>query len=163
VGQAYFAFSDICFAISRILCGAAMRENAANRKRRFVMIKPVRIFLACAALTLITPLAIAETPTTSVPVATIVTIKTPPGITRERLEAGFKQAVPLYQGIPGLTAKYFIANDDSFGGMYLWKDRASAEAWYNDAWRAKAKATYGVEPTLVYFDSPLQIDNNKQP
>lgn len=127
------------------------------------MIKPVRIFLACAALSLAAPSAIAETTAAPAPVATIVTIKTPPGITRERLEAGFKQAVPLYQNIPGLTAKYFIVNEDSFGGMYLWKDRASAEAWYSDAWRAKAKATYGVEPVLVYFDSPLQIDNRKQP
>jgi hypothetical protein len=128
------------------------------------MIKPVRLFLACTAFTLLTPSVMAQTvpaAATSSPVATIVTIKTPPGITRERLEAGFKQAVPLYESIPGLTAKFFIANEDSFGGMYLWKDRASAEAWYSDAWRAKAKATYGVEPVLVYFDSPLQIDNRK--
>jgi hypothetical protein len=130
------------------------------------MIKPIRILLACAALGLAAPSTIAETvpaATPSFPVATIVTIKTPSGITRTQLEAGFRQAAPLYQDIPGLTAKYFIANEDSFGGMYLWKDRASAEAWYSDAWRAKAKATYGVEPTLVYYDSPLQIDNRAKP
>jgi hypothetical protein len=40
------------------------------------------------------------------------------------------------------------------------KDRASAEAWYSDAWRAKAKATYGSEPQLTYFDAPVQIDNS---
>ncbi|MBL0923162.1 MAG: monooxygenase [Sphingomonadaceae bacterium] len=94
------------------------------------------------------------------PVATIVTIKTPPGITRPMLEGGFKQAVPVYEKIPGLIRKYFIVNGDSFGGMYLWKDRASAEAWYSDAWKAKARATYGSEPQLTYFDAPVQIDRS---
>jgi hypothetical protein len=104
--------------------------------------------------------AFAEDKPAETPVATIVTIKTPAGITRPMLDGGFKQAVPVYEKIPGLIRKYFIANDDSFGGMYLWKNRASAEAWYSDAWRAKAKATYGSEPQLTYFDAPVQIDNS---
>jgi hypothetical protein len=127
------------------------------------MIALLRTVLAIAAVALASPAAFAQTASTEMAapsrVATLVMVKTPPGITRAQLEAGFKQAVPLYQSIPGLIAKYFIANDDSFGGMYLWKDRASAQAWYSEAWRAKAKAIYGVEPTLIYFDTPLQIDN----
>jgi hypothetical protein len=91
-------------------------------------------------------------------VTTMVLITTPAGISREQLEVGFKQSVPLYESIPGLVRKYYILDGISFGGVYLWKDRASAEAWYTEAWRAKAKAAYGVEPTLVYFDSPLQIE-----
>lgn len=105
------------------------------------------------------PLLAQDTPADT-PVATIVTIKTPPGITRPMLDGGFKQAVPVYEKIPGLIRKYFIANGDSFGGMYLWKNRASAEAWYSEAWRAKAKATYGSDPQLTYFDTPVQIDNS---
>ena len=102
----------------------------------------------------------AEDKPAETPVATIVTIKTPPGITRPMLDGGFKQAVPVYENIPGLIRKYFIVNGDSFGGMYLWKSRALAEAWFNDAWRAKAKATYGSEAQLTYFDAPVQIDNS---
>ena len=29
---------------------------------------------------------------------------------------------------------------------------------FTPQWRARAKATYGTEPELIYFDSPLQID-----
>jgi hypothetical protein len=116
-------------------------------------------FAGLASLSLGTPV-FAENKPVETPVATIVTIKTPPGITRPMLDGGFKQAVPVYEKIPGLIRKYFIANGDSFGGMYLWKNRASAEAWYSDAWRAKAKAAYGSEPQLTYFDAPIQIDNS---
>lgn len=119
----------------------------------------VIIFTGLATLAFGAPV-FAESKPAETPVATIVMIKTPSGIARPMLDAGFKQAVPAYEKIPGLIRKYFIANSDSFGGMYLWKDRASAEAWYSDAWRAKAKATYGSEPQLTYFDAPVQIDNS---
>lgn len=123
------------------------------------MFRSTAITLAIAASLAFSAAAFAQEKPAEAPVATIVTIKTPPGITRPMLDAGFKQAVPVYEKIPGLLRKYFIVNADSFGGMYLWKDRTSAEAWYSDAWRAKAKATYGSEPVLVYFDVPVQIDN----
>lgn len=122
------------------------------------MIRYAAITLASLASLAFSAPACADDKPAGIPVATIVTIKTPPGITRPMLDAGFKQAVPVYEKIPGLIRKYFIVSDDSFGGMYLWKDRASAEAWYSDAWRAKAKATYGSEPQLTYFDAPVQID-----
>ena len=108
---------------------------------------------------IVVPYAIAQPVAAEKPVAIIVVIQTPSGITRPMLEGGFKQALPVYEKIPGLLRKFFIANENSFGGMYLWKDRASADAWYTAAWRAKAKATYGSEPQLTYFDSPLQIEN----
>ncbi len=123
------------------------------------MFRLTTIAVACAASLAFAPAALTQDKPAEVPVATIVTIKTPAGINRTMLGAGFKQAVPVYEKVPGLLRKYFIANGDSFGGMYLWKNRAAAEAWYSDAWRAKAKATYGSDPQLTYFDVPVQIDN----
>jgi len=112
-----------------------------------------------ASLAIGTPVYAEDKPA-ELSVATLVTIKIPPGITRPMLDGGFKQAVPVYEKVPGLISKYFIVNGDRFGGMYLWKSRASAEAWFNDAWREKAKATYGSEAQLTYFDAPVQIDNS---
>ena len=123
------------------------------------MFRRICIAVVSATLFLAAPNALAQPVAAEKPVATIVVIQTPAGITRPMLEGGFKQALPVYEKIPGLLRKYFIANEGSFGGMYLWKDRASADAWYTAAWRTKAKATYGTEPQLTYFDSPLQIDN----
>lgn len=119
------------------------------------------LLLVAAGLSLtLSTQALAQENTASSPVATLVTIKTPAGISRPMLEAEFKRAVPVYEKIPGLIRKYFIADADRFGGVYLWKDRASAQAWYSAAWRAKAKALYGREPDVSWFDVPVQIDNS---
>lgn len=126
------------------------------------MFRSTLLMLAYAASVMSGQAAFAKDAPAETPVATIVTIKTPPGISRPMLDAGFKQAVPVYEKIPGLLRKYFIVNGDAFGGMYLWKNRASAEAWYSDAWRAKAKATYGSEPQLTYFDAPVLLDTNRE-
>jgi hypothetical protein len=114
----------------------------------------IRSALTAAALLLVSSPAFAK----DGKVTTLVVVKTPPGVTRAMIEDGFAKAVPLYQKVPGLIRKYFTVNTDGFGGMYLWKDRASAEAWYSDAWRAQCKARYGSECQLTYFDSPLQIE-----
>jgi hypothetical protein len=111
--------------------------------------------LALATLLAVTPhVAHAEGGT----VTTLVVVKTPPGVTPAMIEQGFKGSVPLYQKVPGLIRKYFTVNAEGFGGMYLWKDRASAEAWYSDAWRTQCKARYGTDCQLTWFESPLQIE-----
>jgi hypothetical protein len=92
------------------------------------------------------------------PVTTLVIVKTPAGVNRAMIEQGFIKSVPLYEKIPGLIRKYFTVNDAGFGGMYLWKNRASAEAWYSAAWRDQCKARFGTECQLTYFDTPLQIE-----
>jgi hypothetical protein len=117
----------------------------------------MRIKIIAAALLAIGAVSTAQA-SPDTPVTTLVVVKTPPGITRAMVEQGFTKAIPLYEKIPGLIRKYFTVNDDGFGGMYLWKNRASAEAWYSAAWREQCKARYGSECQLTYFDSPLQIE-----
>ena len=92
------------------------------------------------------------------PVATVVTIKTPPGVTRATLDAGFQKSAPDYEKVPGLIRKYFTTTDDSFGGIYLWKNRAAADTWFNAAWHARVVKTYGVDGQVTYFDAPLVIE-----
>jgi hypothetical protein len=92
-------------------------------------------------------------------IATIVIAKIPPGVPRAKLDEGIAASVPTYQKIPGLLAKFFTVNADSYGGMYLWADRASAEAWFTPEFVAKVKARSGVEPQIIYFESPIQLDN----
>lgn len=91
-------------------------------------------------------------------VTTIVVIKTPAGLTREKIDAGIHASVPTYQKIPGLIRKWYTVNGESFGGMYLWKNRAAAEAWFTPEYTAQCKQRYGTECQVTYFDTPLQID-----
>lgn len=92
-------------------------------------------------------------------VATIVIARIPAGTPRDKLAEGFAASVPTYQKIPGLIRKFYTVNADSYGGMYLWADRASAEAWFTPEFVARVKARTGAEPQIIYFDSPIQLDN----
>ena len=47
------------------------------------------------------------------------------------------------------------------GGIYYWSNKAAAQAWFSDAWVARAKATYGADPVVTYYEVPLAIDGAK--
>jgi heme-degrading monooxygenase HmoA len=101
----------------------------------------------------------------SASVVTLVEIAVPPGLGADRLLAGFKAAVPQYQAIPGLLRKSFTwqAGPDgtpvAFGGVYLWRDEASARAWFTEAWHARVQQTYGRAARIEWFDTPILLPN----
>ncbi len=120
----------------------------------------MRIILITLALTAVTPAfaaTVALPPET--PVAVVVSIPIPPQAPREFVIGKFRESVLQYQMVPGLIRKYFTLSDDNkFGGIYLYKSRAAAQAWFNASWKAKAVATYGAEPSVTYFDAPVIIE-----
>ncbi len=93
----------------------------------------------------------------SAAVATLVEVPIPAGVTRERLLAGFRAAVPEYQRVSGLLRKHFTFNDTHFGGVYLWADEAAARAWLNEAWFARVLQTYGAGARIEWFDTPILL------
>lgn len=120
----------------------------------------VKMILGAVAATAISSGAGAQStpPASAGPVAVVVNIQIPPGFTREKAVAAMQKTVPQYQALPGLARKYFTLSDDGkFGGIYLWKSRAEAQAWFSDAWRAKVTATYGTAPEVTYFDAAIVI------
>jgi Putative mono-oxygenase ydhR len=75
-----------------------------------------------------------------------------------------RDAVPQYRAAPGLRFKAFTlarASGD-FGGIYLWRDRAAANAWFNAAWYRRVREQFGVEPRVRMFavDGPVRIAGN---
>jgi len=72
-----------------------------------------------------------------------------------------RSTTPRYEGLPGLIRKYYLFDPESGvgGGAYLWENRAQAETFYNDAWRARLTEKYGVQPKIDFFESPVIIDN----
>lgn len=111
------------------------------------------------------PVAIDNTPggtsfnANSTVVATLVSVTTPPGITRARLIQEFQQSIPVYQKVPGLLRKHFTLTDDakSFGGIYFWKDQASAQQWFSDTWKDRVRKTYGADASIEWFDVPVVL------
>lgn len=57
----------------------------------------------------------------------------------------------------GLLMKYYLVNADGTGGVYLWKSKEDAEAWYTPEWYAFMRETYA-EPTVTFYDSFVQVD-----
>jgi len=89
-------------------------------------------------------------------VATLVEIPISRSASREELEMEFHTDSPRDQKIPGLLRKYFtISDQNTFGGVYLWKDEASAKAWFNAAWHKKTIETYGKDASIEWFDTPI--------
>jgi heme-degrading monooxygenase HmoA len=110
------------------------------------------------------PVAIDNTPggtpqdSDSSAVATVVTVAIPAGVARTRVVEEFQAAIPVYRKVPGLLRKYFILTDDNrFGGIYLWKDQASAQLWFSDAWQDGVRKRYGSDASLEWFDTPILL------
>lgn len=100
--------------------------------------------------------------TDSPAVGTLVEIPIPAGVSRERLVAEFKAAISVYQNVPGLLRKHFTISDSAtFGGLYVWKDEASATAWFNQAWHDRVRKTYGTEAKIEWFDTPILMPTRR--
>ena len=85
----------------------------------------------------------------------------PAGITREEVVAGMREVAPHWRATPDLVRKTFIHDPtaNQAGAFYLWTHRAAAERAHDAAWRQRLRDTYGCEPTVRYFDTPLVVDN----
>ena len=115
----------------------------------------VTLFLAVCSIVLTNFGAVAAQENGAEKVVVIAKVKAPAAATEAILKAGFAKAIPTYQAIAGLEFKAFSLQkvDDAnfFGGIYLWKDKASAEKWFSPEWFARVKATYGVEGKVDYY------------
>ncbi len=116
--------------------------------------------LLIAALSTGVPAA-AQTAPAPEPVVVIVDIATPPGISDAAIRAGMAKSVPQYRALTGLIRKYFTIRPGHFGGIYYWSSKAAAEAWFNDTWHARVKATYGTPGEVTYYDVPVAVDGVK--
>ena len=94
-------------------------------------------------------------------ITAVVQFKLPEGVSLQDATARFQSTAPHYLGHAGLTRKYYLFDEASGagGGCYLFENRAVAEATFNDAWRARIKQTYGADPQIQFFETPVIVDN----
>jgi len=94
-------------------------------------------------------------------ITTITTFRMPKPLTREEARRVFLTTAPRYRDVPGLVRKAYVLSEDgaTAGGVYLWKSRADAEAMYTPSWRAFVREKYGSDPSIMYFESPVVVDN----
>ena len=96
-------------------------------------------------------------------ITTITTFRAPQPLTREEARRIFLSTAPKYRDVPGLVRKAYVLSEDgaTAGGVYLWKSRADAEAMYTPAWRAFVRERYGSDPSIMFFESPVIVDNDR--
>ena len=66
---------------------------------------------------------------------------------RDEAIAQARKSAPTYQalGARGLVRKHYLNGSDGGGGVYFWRTRADAEAWYTPEWRAQMRERFGAE------------------
>jgi len=70
-------------------------------------------------------------------ITAIVQYRLPSSIDLKACAEHFCRIAPGFRTVPGLIRKQFIYAEDGWaGGVYLWKTRADAEAFYSGAWLA---------------------------
>ncbi len=94
-------------------------------------------------------------------VTAFVQFRVPAPMSRERAKEVFSGTAPNYQKVQGLIRKYYLLSEDggTAGGVYLWKSKEDAEALYTQDWKNFVKGKYGAEPSIIYFYSPVIVDN----
>jgi len=91
----------------------------------------------------------------------IVVVQIPIQRTREQALANQTQSAPTFRALAdkGLLRKDYINGEAGGGGIYYWKSREAADAWYTPGQRAKMKEKFGVEPIITYYDTYVRVDN----
>jgi hypothetical protein len=94
-------------------------------------------------------------------ISVLVQFKLPQPVTAEQAREVFLATAPKYRNVSGLLRKYYVLSEDgaTAGGVYLWKSREDAAAFYTDEWKTMVRERYGVDPSLTYFYSPVIVDN----
>ena len=94
-------------------------------------------------------------------VAVIVRVPRPWYAPRFVVLGKMRDTIPQYRSLPGLAFKAysFAQADGHYGGVYLWKDLASARAWFSPAWFARVEQERGAPAEARFFEVLAQVDN----
>lgn len=85
----------------------------------------------------------------------------PKPITLNEAREIFLSTASKYQNVNGLIRKTYIYSNDgvTVGGIYLWESQQAAEKMYTEEWFAFVRQKYGTGATVIYFESPVVVDN----
>ena len=89
----------------------------------------------------------------------IVEFDRPDGFSDADLLDDARSTVDHWRANPDLIRKHFVTNGPTVMGVYVWPNRAVAEAAHDAAWVERFTARTGVSPEIRYFDMFMLIDN----
>ncbi len=87
----------------------------------------------------------------------------PPGAEKAQLDEIISASAATYIGVPGLIRKYYgYALEHGrveVVGIYLWRTRAEADAFYTPQWLEKVCARWGVSPLRHDWETPTVVES----
>ena len=91
----------------------------------------------------------------------IVLFRLPEGMSREDAIAKYRLGVPAWQANPDLIRKAYLFDETSRrgGGVYHWKNIEAAKLGHGPEFQKRIQATFGCQPEIQYFETPIVIDN----
>ncbi len=91
----------------------------------------------------------------------IITFGIPDGMTREEVVANCRRSAPSWRANPDLIRKNYLYDAETrrAGGVYLWRTMDGVRSARNAAWLDRVRRTYGSEPIVQYFETPIVADN----
>ena len=94
-------------------------------------------------------------------ITVIVYFKLPDRMTRDEIISKFEQNTQKWRDNQDLICKNYLIDLDRgiAGGVYLWKEKMHAEIWLGAEFRKMVKDNYGEEPTFVFYETPIVVDN----
>jgi hypothetical protein len=91
----------------------------------------------------------------------LVLFDLPKGMTREQVADFFRQNAPKWRANSELIRKNYLYDPATQrgGGAYLWPDIAAAQRAHSTVWCEMIRKTFGSEPVIQYFETPVVVDN----
>ena len=88
------------------------------------------------------------------------TFKVPAGTAKGQLVDTINATAHTYEGIPGLIRKYYgiSADGGSLVGIYLWDNKAAADAFYNADWVATVTKRWAAAPQRQEWETPMVVE-----
>lgn len=124
---------------------------------------PFLMAAAVAATAVLPAAAMAQTAATdaATPVVVLVRVPKPWYAPRALVVSRMHKTIEQYAHLPGLLFKAYSFEQSSgdYGGVYHWRDRAGAQAWFNEAWHQRVRQERGVDAAVTMYDAVATIDN----
>jgi hypothetical protein len=82
-------------------------------------------------------------------------------MTKAVADALFLKVGGMYVGVPGLVRKYFGYSEDGSKiiGIYLWQNKANADAFYSPEWLAGVTDRWGATPDRADWQIPQVVES----
>jgi hypothetical protein len=89
------------------------------------------------------------------------TFKLPAETTKAQAVEVIKATAHSYQGVPGLIRKYYGLTEDgaSLVGIYLWQNRAAADAFYTPDWIQRVSGRWQSQATRQDWETPMVVES----